>query len=174
MEDNEEYKTENELSSELTGLNKGDREKKKKLLIIIGLATVTVLLITIIIIIIIVSAKDNNSNNDNNNNNENLESIAEIKCIYDIQNINENTLLLGNEFIKNTNFDIYINDDKIKYSKEYKFSKTGLNNVKYIIYEDLQMDYLFKDVQDIISVEMISEKECKINSMISAFENAKK
>ena len=57
MEDNEEYKTENELSSELTGLNKGVREKKKKLLIIIGLATVTVLLITIIIIIIIVSTK---------------------------------------------------------------------------------------------------------------------
>jgi hypothetical protein len=33
------------------------------------------------------------------------------------------------------------------------------------------MDYMFKDVQDLISVEMKSDKNCKISSMIRAFEN---
>ena len=49
MEENEEFKTENELSSQLTGLNKGKRYMNKKVLIIIGV--VAILIISIIIII---------------------------------------------------------------------------------------------------------------------------
>ena len=35
------------------------------------------------------------------------------------------------------------------------------------------MDYMFKDVQSIVSVEMNSDNNCKIFSMISTFENCK-
>ena len=44
--------------------------------------------------------------------------------------------------------------------------------MKYIIYEDVGIDYRFKDIPNIISIEMISEKNCKIKSMISSFENS--
>ena len=61
---------------------------------------------------------------------------------------------------------------KILYSKVYKFDSIGYNMVKYIIYEDVGIDYRFKDIPNIISIEMISEKNCKIKSMISSFENS--
>ena len=83
--------------------------------------------------------------------------------------INEN--LLGNNFKKNTDLDIFIENNKIKYSKEYKFNKFGNNTVKFIIYENLDMNYMFQNVPNLISIEMISIQNAKINSMISAFEN---
>ena len=36
------------------------------------------------------------------------------------------------------------------------------------------MDKMFKDIKDIYSVEMNSEKQCELNSMISTFENSEK
>ena len=33
------------------------------------------------------------------------------------------------------------------------------------------MDYMFKDVKELTSVEMKSDKNCQIESMISTFEN---
>ena len=41
------------------------------------------------------------------------------------------------------------------------------------LYEDINMDYIFKDIQSIVSVEMHSNNNCKIFSMISTFENCK-
>ena len=33
------------------------------------------------------------------------------------------------------------------------------------------MDFMFKDIKDLEFIEMISENECQITSMISSFEN---
>ena len=98
--------------------------------------------------------------------------MAQINCIYNIQNVNEDSIILGNEFNKNSDFDIFINNQKIKFSKEFKFFNMGINKVRFDIYEDLEMDFMFKDIQELISIEMTSQKNCKINSMISSFENA--
>ena len=165
MKDNEDFiMGENELKSELTGLNKGESSSKRvKIILSIGIASL--LIISIILIIVLIT-------NNRNSKNEKKDILAKINCLYNIQNINKESIILGNEFNKISNFDIYINGQKIKYSKVYKFHNIGINKVRFDIYEDLEMDYMFKDVQEIISVEMFSEKYCKIHSMISTFENA--
>ena len=155
-----------ELNSELTGLNKGEKEQKKKLLII-G-AILSALFIVILVTIIIVFASRSKESNDDS---QTLPSIGEINCVYYVESKNKNTILLGNDFQKNSDFDIFIDGIIIKYTKEYRFDSTGNHNVQIKLYNNINMDYMFKDVQEIISVEMKSEKNCVILSMISTFEN---
>ena len=157
----------NEINSELTGINKDDAIKRRNL-IIIG---VSLGILVIVLIIIIISLTTKKKDNDTPSN-ENKELIGEINCIYDIDSTSTNTLILGNEF-KQGNLDIYIDKNVIKFSKEYKFDSVGIHEIQIKLYEELNMDYMFKDVKNIISVEMISQKDCKITSMISTFENAK-
>ena len=155
-----------ELNSELTGLNKGEKEQKKKLFIIGGI--LTALFIIILVIIIVVIASGSKGSNDDN---QTLPSIGEIICVYYVESSNKNTILLGNDFQKNSDFDIFIDGTKIKYTKEYRFESAGNHNVQIKLYNNINMDYMFKDVQEIVSVEMISDKNCTILSMISTFEN---
>ncbi len=83
--------TQDELNSELTGLNKGQKDKKKiQLLIGIGAAGILILLIVIIIIIVATSSKSK----------KNKEVIGEIKCTLDVSNSNIDTDILGEEFDK--------------------------------------------------------------------------
>ena len=156
-----------ELNSELTGLNKGDKEKKKRIMII-GLILSAIFIIILLTIIIVIMTGSKNSDDDDSSN---MEVIGEINCIYNIQTENENTIILGNEFQKSSNFDIYIDGTKIKYTKEYQFNSMGDHNVQIKLYNNINMDYMFKDVQGLISVEMESDKNCEIISMISTFEN---
>jgi surface protein len=156
--------TDEEISSQLTGLNKGIKEPKKKLLLI-GISLGVLFVIFLITIIVLLSSSKNKEKEIN------LPVIGEINCIYDIQSTGENTILLGEEFDKTSEFDIFIDDQKIKYTKEYKFDKAGQHKVQIKLYENINMDYMFKDVHDIISVEMKSDKNCQITSMISVFEN---
>ena len=153
-----------ELSSELTGLNKGEKEQRKKQLII-GISVGAVFII-LLIIILIVALSGGSSDDDSSS----LPTIGEINCEYDILST-EATIILGNEFNKNSDFDIYIDGTKIKYSKEYKFDSIGKHKVQFKLQNNINMDYMFKDVQDLISVEMISEQNCQILSMESTFEN---
>ena len=155
----------NELSSELTGLNKGDKAKKKKN-IIIGVTLGAILLILFIIIIILINTGLNLDNDPSN-----MDTVGEINCIYEVQSPAVYTVLLGNDFTKNTEFEIYVDNQRIKYSRDYKFDTIGNHNVQIRLYNEIDMDYMFKDVQDLISVEMKSDKNCKISSMIRAFEN---
>ena len=146
----EEILIKNELDSELTGLNKGE-SKQKKIIYIIGIICFLILALTIIIIVI--SSSRNNTINDNNN--KSLTIIGTINCIYDIKTIMNTTILLSNEYKKESNINIEISGKIIKYSKEYKFENTGNTLVKYLIYEPIMMDYMFKGVPDIISIECI-------------------
>ena len=159
----------NELHSELTGLNKGEKEQKKKQLIlgvIIG-----ILLFAIIIIIIIITSKSNKKDDIDDDDIPTMPVIGEINCLYEIQTINRDTQLLSDEFNKNSNFDIYINNKRNKYSKKYKFDKTGNHIIQIKLYEGINMDYMFKGIDELIAVEMKSDKNCQISSMISTFEN---
>ena len=136
--------TSEELNSELTGVNKGEKEERKKQLII-GIVA-AVLLLSIIIFIIIVAASGSKGDSTDKEDTD-FQVIGEIKCLYEIRSNTENTLLLSDEFVKNTDFDIYIDNKKIKYSKEYKFASVGEHNVVFKLYEGINMDYMFKDIQ---------------------------
>ena len=156
-----------DINSELTGINKGEKEERRKQLII-GVA-VGVLFLAIIIFIIVVAASG--SKGGGGDDDTPYPVFGEINCLYEIRTTTENTLLLSNEFVKNSGFDIYIDNKKIKYSKEYKFTSVGNHNVKIKLYEGINMDYMFKDIKELLTVEMISEDNCQILSMISTFEN---
>ena len=82
-------------------------------------------------------------------------------------------MLYGSEFKKgSSDFDLYIDGKQIKYSRYYTFSTFGQHEVKLILYQNLNMDYMFKDAKDLISIKMKSnDDKCKITSMISTFEN---
>ena len=146
-----------ELSSELTGINKGEKEQKKKQIIIAAVFSV-ILLILLIIIIILATKKSGTSERNFK---------GEIKCVFDVQS--PQTTVFSEAYVKTTDFDIYINDKITKYSKSYKFNNLGKNNVTIKMYNKINIDYMFKDVKNIISVEMISQNNDKITSMISTF-----
>ena len=99
--------------------------------------------------------------------------IGEIQCIYDIESTSS-TQILGNDFIKNFDFEIEINGQKIKYTKDYKFIETGQQKVIFLLYENLNMENMFKGVSSLYTVKMYSDKNAKIDYMDSAFENCPK
>jgi surface protein len=100
--------------------------------------------------------------------------IGDIHCIYNIKDTSKNIKIFGDEFIKESEFDIYIDDQKYNFSKEYLFKLEGNHNIKIDLYENINMNYMFKNVQDLISVKMVSNYNCQILSMISTFENCKR
>ena len=147
-----------------------DAPWKKKLIIgsVVGLA----LIIVLIVVLVVVRSKNNEDNGNNNNNDITEDIIAEIDCVYIINDITKSTIILGKEFEKGSNsFDIYIGKDKIKYTKEYQFKQEGRIDVSFKIYSPINMDYMFKDVTTLNSALLISNKNAEITSMKSTFEN---
>ena len=152
----------NDLSSKLTGLNKEGISKKQKLMLIAGIIAFPVIIAGIILIIVAISGASTAGKKS---------KIGEINCIYEIDTITKTTEILGKDFTKNSDFDILVDGKKVKYSKEIKFNSFGEQAVQFIIYGNLEMKNMFKDVKSLISVNMTSEKNGKILSITSAFEN---
>ena len=152
----------NDISSDIVkeGENKSFIGKNKY--IIIFFISIFILILLMIFIIILLSKKTSD-----------LKEIGIFKCIYSIDKTSSNVSILGKEYIKNSEIDIFVNGKKITFTKEYKFSKTGNHSIDFVIYEDLSMDYMFKNVSSLISIEIISNNDLKIFSMISSFENCK-
>ena len=165
---------ENELSPEMIGLKSNTLDPQKKKLIIIGAGITLFLLLLIIIILSITSSRENKGNGgegDKEKEHDPSEVLAEINCIYDVQSKTKETIIISNDYDKKFDFDIYIEDKKINYAKEYKFPSTGNHKVKFLVYQNIKMEKMFKDIPNILSVEMISKKWCKIITIESAFEN---
>ena len=97
---------------------------------------------------------------------------GEIKCLYKIIEISSVTQLLSKEFKKNSKMDILINGTRLNnFVYNYTFTKTGEYQVRFVFYDKIKMDKMFKDISNLISAEMISKKKLKIISMENAFEN---
>ena len=164
-----------ELTSELTGLNKGDKSRRMKWIIGLSIGVGLLLIAAIIIIIVVATRGDDKEEQDNKGKEEedddlNKEIIGEIDCIYEVEN--KNIILFGEEFKKgNSDFGVYIDGEKKKYSREYQFSSLGVHKVQLKLYSDIDMNYMFKNIKELTSVNMTSEENCKITSMISSFEN---
>ena len=158
MNENDSEKQFGDFSS--TGIK--DKPKiSKKLLIIVGTISFVALLLLIIIIIIIIS----------NSNKSKKTHLGDIICLYDINSIGTDIEILGYEFKTPTNFDIFIDGEKIKYSKTLKFNEVKKYNITYKLYEDINMDSMFKNISSLISVELLANKKIYITSMKNTFEN---
>ena len=99
-----------ELSSELTGLNKGEKQRKKKLMILgISSGAAILVIIAIILIIVLVDVDDNKKNDDGDDDRKEEDySLGKINCIYDVQNTRL-IQILGQEFQGDSSqLDIYI------------------------------------------------------------------
>ena len=148
-----------DIKSKTSFWDKLDKKKVAKIAII----SFSVISLLIIIIVIAISlAKDKKNKKP---------SIGEIICEYNIQDTKKETMILSKDYIKTTSFDIVINNKAIKYNKGYKFDKIGTNIIVYKIQQNINMDYMFKDIQTLISINITSTKNAKITSMISTFEN---
>ena len=99
----------------------GSTDKNKNIIKYLVIIITSIVLLALIIILIILLTKSK-THNDNNNNNNNKKYIGEINCIFYAEKFEE-IKILGNEFIKDTEFDIFIDDKKIEFTKKYKFDK---------------------------------------------------
>ena len=115
------------------------KEPKKTLTIknIILFGIISTIIIVLIIILFLLLMKSSSSK-------ESYEST--ISCIYDINSNEIETKILGDEFISPSKIDIYVNETKIIFTKIYKFTKSGIYNIKFKFNGKINMDNMFKDV----------------------------
>ena len=110
--------------------------KNKKRYIIIAFISLIIIFFIMEIIVAFIPSKSSSE--------EKKTKKGEINCIYFIDTISHNINILGKEFIKTSVIDIFINNKKIHFSNEYKFSKIGENNINFIIYEDISLTICLK------------------------------
>ena len=160
----------NDFGSNKTDTTQEEQKQQQKPLwkkyLIPIIIIISIIIITIILILTFVL-----KTSENKDNKEEVKLIyGTIKCIYDIQTSHSN--ILGEEFKKEIELDILIDNETSKYSKEYTFQTLGKHLFQYKLYnKNINMDYMFKNVSSLINVELISENQIKIQSMISTFEN---
>ena len=182
MKNNNKVKIELGLKSPINGdeesnnLNKGNGNPKSKKCLIIGISIAAlVIIITAIIFAVLLTKKGNDEEKKDEEQTDkkeiDKEKIGEIICQFNTKNENQETKILGDEFINNSQFDIYIDGEKINFAKTYKIKSIGNHKIEFIFYDNLNMDYMFKDVEDLYKIEIFSENNSKIYSMISTFEN---
>ena len=80
--------------------------------------------------------------------------------------------ILNEDYILDSHFSIYVNDEKIEAAKSYEFPSVGVYEIKYIFYDNkINLNYMFKNIDSLISVEMKSNTSAIIINLISTFEN---
>ena len=145
----------------LSNLNNKNSSKKNIIIAVITLIAIAAIIALILVIVLRKSSDDS----------EDKLVTGIISCVYDISSNMTETKILGDEFHKTSELNIYINGNKIKFSKVYKFPIYGINKVEFKLYNSINMSYMFKGVSSLKSVEMISSNNEKIVSMLSTFEN---
>ena len=80
-------------------------------------------------------------------------------------------MILSDDYQKKSYFEIFINDEKIPYTKNHKFQNIGNYIVKYKLYEEINIDNMFKNISSLISINLASDRELLILSMQNTFEN---
>ena len=161
----EPFTNKDELNVEMNKQEKEKKSKYKLLLISLIIFTIIIILSILIAIFIINSSKGNN-------NNKNKEP-GEMICNYRVYNSSNEIQLLSDFFDLNNNqiLYIYINGTEVNITRKYKFETEGLYQIKFILKDGFNMDYMFKDIEFLEVVELISNSYNKIISMKSTFEN---
>ena len=133
-----------------------------------------IILILVIIGIIVIFALKNSSDEDQN---QTIKRKGTIKLLYQISKNNFQTEPISEEYIKENEFDLYVEGIKMKTYKNFKFTKTGKYNIEIALYENnIKMDNMFKNIETLASIEMVSnslDEIISITSMRNTFENCK-
>ena len=155
------------LNDEQDKITKKDEISPWRKKLIIG--AVIAMFIIIILVIILLAVRSSLNEKEESENKDNI--LGEIICRYIVEDSSKETMLLGNEYEKGGDIDIFIMKKKVDFTKEYKFDKPDEYEVQFKLYSKINMNYMFKDVSSLKSVIMISYKDTSITSMISTFEN---
>ena len=144
-------------------------KKKTKKAILISIILASIIILLIILLLIILLSSSNSSSEENYIKNKK----GEIKCIYDIPSNSRKIQILGQNYEKTSEFDIYIDNALINYLKEYQFSTAGKHNITFIIYEEnFSLEKMFQGVDALISIELVSDmKNIYITSINKAFDS---
>ena len=143
--------------------NKEDSSNGQKCIIIIAIIAILIIVTGLVVLFYFLLSDSEDTH---------TELLCKINCQYlIIKNISQETPLLGENFEKLSSVEVYIDEVKITPSKKYKFDSEGEHNVTFEVYEDLKMDYIYQNILALKSINMTSDKEAKITSMKSNFEN---
>ena len=123
------------------------------------------IVVLVVIIIIIASSSSKKGNDSSEEEEKRLPSLGEISCIFEVQSTTNPTSILSSYFEKETNFGIEIDGKLIRYEKEHKFEKSGHIPVKFLIYESIKMDFMFKNILALEEVKINSKSKCSIYSL---------
>jgi len=148
--------------SERETKNKDDSSNGQKRIIIVAIIAI-IFIIAGVAVLFYFLLKDSDDTH--------TELVGQIKCLYTIKDASQETSLLGDNFEKLSSLEIYVDGVKKTPSKKYKFDREGEHNVTFEVYEDLKMDFMYQNVLGLRSINMTSDKEAKITSMKSTFEN---
>jgi hypothetical protein len=166
-EDNEEQKEPFNVDNVEVNLN----EKKKTIpLPLIG--GILLFLILLLIALILINSSDDSSQKEKGKE-ISKKILGEINCIFKIDKIDYKTEIIGKEFKKQSDFSIIIDEERQEtFDKEYLFKGIGEHQVKIELYEEINMDYMFKGIKNLKSAVMVnSTSDINILSMIGTFEN---
>ena len=144
----------------------------KKILIFLSIGLF--LIIILVVVIIMTNASDKEREDKIAEETIDEESVrGNIICEYIIERTSEKTNLLNPDFyVEEDSIDIAIDDKKVKFSKDYKFSKAGTYKIRFALFsKEMNLNNMFKGIQSLKIVSMSSEKNLKITSMISTFED---
>ena len=165
------------INEETIGLEKKNPFKKiKKQHVIMGVIVLVVLILTIVIVVLALQNKGGSGkggDKGSGGHHPKEDAIGLINLEYksgsnEVQIISETY-----EYVKDS-FDIYVNEERKEFSKKYTFDDKNNQKVKLYCFTDINMDKMFKDVKEISSIDINSEKNMKIKSMESAFENCER
>ena len=166
----------NEFSDTLNEKEFLPKNNSKTKYLVIIFSIIALLIIAGIILLIYFGSKNTKGGNEDENENNNKTYIGEIICTYNIEKENTEIKIFGDKFENITKFDLLLDNNKnISFQKEYLFDKKGEHTIKIILYEKINMDYMFTNIDNLISIELKNNEENnandKITSMISTFEN---
>ena len=168
-EDNEEQKE--PFNVDNVDLNLNEKKKSIPLPLIIGLLLFVVL--SLIILVLINSSGDSTKKEKEKATSKKI--LGEINCLFKIDKIDYKTKteIIGKEFKKESDFSIIIDEERQEiFDKEYLFKGKGEHQIKIELYEDINMDYMFKGVKNLKSIIMVnSTSDINILSMVGTFEN---
>ena len=139
--------------------------KKKILFFILG---IFFLLIILLFGFLLLNLKS--SSEEEQKDNDAVIMISEINCTFFIYNNSFEYKILNNEFLNNTKIKVKIDGISFNSSNLIQFEKNETNEVQIIIEDEINMDYLFKDILILKEVRMNSNSSSIISSMESVFE----
>ena len=148
-------------------------QKNKKLVFVLIFCLIVLFIVAILAIISVNLNRNRKEKDKENKGKDKNKIIGEIICTFNIYSIERPTKILSDEYKKTSEMKIFIDEKEIKYSKEYLFNSTGEHEVKIGILEDINLNNMFKEIYNLIAVNMTSDSNAKIISMESTFDNCK-